>query len=108
MKNFLWIRLILIATILIPLLPTKMGLAAAPQQEGGEASRASDLLARMTPEERVGQLFLVTFTGTKVGPESEIFDLIYNHYVGGVILLDKNNNFPASETMLDDIWSLTN
>ncbi|MFN2151988.1 MAG: glycoside hydrolase family 3 N-terminal domain-containing protein, partial [Anaerolineales bacterium] len=62
----------------------------------------------MTPEERVGQLFLVTFTGTKVGPESEIFDLIYNRYVGGVILLDKNNNFTGSEEVLTDTWSLIN
>jgi beta-N-acetylhexosaminidase len=108
MRKHWWIRLLLIALILIPMIPTQLGLAAPSPQEGNEELRAQDLLERMTPEERVGQLFLVTFTGTKVGPESEIFDLIYNHYVGGVILLDKNNNFPDSETSINDTWSLIN
>ena len=82
--------------------------ATIQKQEGGEELRAQDLLERMTPEEKVGQLFLVTFTGTKVGPESEIFDLIYNHYVGGVILQDKNDNFPTTENPLNNTWSLIN
>ena len=70
--------------------------------------RAQDLLDRMTPEERVGQLFVVTFPDTRVGPDTEIFDLIYNYYIGGVILLDENNNFPVSENPLNDTWSLIN
>jgi len=49
--------------------------------------QAIELLERLTPEERVGQLFLVTFNGTDVGPESQIAALIDNHHVGGVILL---------------------
>jgi beta-N-acetylhexosaminidase len=53
-------------------------------------------LAAMTPEERVGQLFLVTFRGTSIGPDSQIFDLIANHHVGGVVLLAENNNFVAA------------
>jgi beta-N-acetylhexosaminidase len=50
----------------------------------------------MTPEERVGQLFLVTFRGTNTGPESQIYDLIANQHVGGVILLAENDNFLGS------------
>jgi beta-N-acetylhexosaminidase len=55
--------------------------------------QAIELLERLTPEERVGQLFLVTFNGTDVGPESQIAALIDNHHVGGVILLAENDNF---------------
>src|SRR5574341_135234 len=51
------------------------------------------VLDSMTPEERVGQLFLVTLHGTDTGADSQIYDLIANHHVGGVVLLAENNNF---------------
>jgi beta-N-acetylhexosaminidase len=51
------------------------------------------VLASMTPEERVGQLFLVTLSGMDVSADSQIYDLIANHHVGGVVLLAGNNNF---------------
>lgn len=57
--------------------------------------RARLLLEQMTPEERVGQLFLVTFRGTDTGPGTPIDDLIRNHHIGGVILLAQNDNFVA-------------
>lgn len=50
----------------------------------------------MTPEERVGQLFLVSFLGTDSSPESHAYDLIVNHHVGGVVLLSSNDNFVAA------------
>ncbi len=63
------------------------------------SEQAINLLERLTPEERVGQLFLVTFEGTHVDPESQIAALINDHHIGGVILLAENGNFsydPAS------------
>ncbi len=54
--------------------------------------QAAALLARMTPEERVGQLFLMTFQGSSLTPESPIYDLIANHHLGGVALQAANNN----------------
>ncbi len=56
-------------------------------------------LSKMTPEERIGQLFLVSFTGTDVGPTSPIHDLIANHHVGGVVLMAANNNFVGENTV---------
>ncbi len=56
-------------------------------------------LNKMTPEERVGQLFLVSFNGTDVGPTSQIYDLIANHHVGGVVLMAANNNFVDENTV---------
>jgi len=50
----------------------------------------------MSPEERVGQLFLVTFNGTDAGEESQVYDLITNQHVGGVILLREDDNFVSS------------
>lgn len=52
-----------------------------------------EMLAQLTPEERVGQLFLLTFLGTQIDEESQIYDLIVNHHIGGVILLAENDNF---------------
>jgi len=66
---------------------------AARAQTQSPATTAQAVLASMTPEERVGQLFLVTFRGTDINPESQIYDLIVNHHVGGVVLLSENDNF---------------
>jgi beta-N-acetylhexosaminidase len=54
------------------------------------------LFDSMTPEERVGQLFLVTFTGTETTDKSPIYDLIVNQHVGGVVLLASNDNFAGA------------
>jgi len=53
------------------------------------------LLSTMSPEERVGQLFLVTFQGTDTQEGTQINDLITDHHIGGVILLAGNNNIAA-------------
>ncbi|MCP4358160.1 MAG: glycoside hydrolase family 3 protein [Chloroflexi bacterium] len=57
-----------------------------------EDERVERLLADMTPEQRVGQLFLVTFVGDQVTSESDITDLILNYHVGGVTLDRDNDN----------------
>ena len=60
----------------------------------------SAILKSMTPQERVGQLFVVTFKGTDVGDTSEIYDLIVNYHIGGVVLLAQNDNFTAAPDTL--------
>ncbi len=60
-----------------------------------QATTPEATLASMTPAERVGQLFLVAFRGTDTGPEAQIYDLIINHHVGGVVLSAENDNFIA-------------
>jgi beta-N-acetylhexosaminidase len=58
------------------------------------------ILNSMTPEERVGQLFLVTFTGTDTSETSQIYNLMTQYHVGGVVLLAQNDNFvPAPDTV---------
>ena len=58
-------------------------------------------MATMTPEEKVGQLFLITFKGTDVSADSQIYDLIVNHHIGGVMLSAANDNFSAQGTVPD-------
>ncbi len=75
-------------------------LPAARAQTPIPPAKIKAVLDSMTPEERVGQLFLVTFHGTDTGAESQIRDLISNHHVGGVVLLAENDNFiPEPDTV---------
>jgi beta-N-acetylhexosaminidase len=55
--------------------------------------KAAAQLARLTPEERVGQLFLVAIPGAEIGPDSPIRTLISEYHIGGVVLLARNDNF---------------
>ena len=64
------------------------------------------LISRLSPEQKVGQLFLVNFTGTDVSEKSEIYDLITNHYVGGVMLSAANDNFIAAPDTINSAFSL--
>jgi beta-N-acetylhexosaminidase len=61
----------------------------------------------MTPEERVGQLFLVTFQGTDTHDQTEIYDLIVNHHVGGVVLQVANDNFLPQPDTVPNAYQLT-
>jgi beta-N-acetylhexosaminidase len=63
------------------------------------------LLNSMSPEERVGQLFLVTFTGTDLSENSQIYDLIRRYHVGGVVLLSSNDNFVAAPDTITDAYN---
>jgi beta-N-acetylhexosaminidase len=71
-------------------------------------AQAEQLLNRMTPEERVGQLFLVTFQGTDISPTSQIYDLVVYRHIGGVILRSENNNIPAQENITQSLGDFTN
>lgn len=54
---------------------------------------ARAIFARMTPAQRVGQLFVVTFQGNDVQFGSDIVDLIANDHIGGVVLSPRAGNF---------------
>ena len=82
--------------------------AGASAQPLTQATTAEAVLISMTPEERVGQLFLATFRGTDTGPESQIYDLIVNHHIGGAVLLADNDNFVAAPDTVAAVHQLIN
>ncbi len=94
-------RISLTVSLLLILLqvvsPLGASIAAPATQFATPEERAQTLLESLTPEERVGQLFLVTFTGTDAGPDSQIYDLIVNRHIGGVVLTAANDNFTDIE-----------
>ncbi len=62
----------------------------------------------LSPAERVGQLFMVSFTGNDVAPESDIADLVQNYRVGGVVVSTQNENFVNNPLVASQVLSLTN
>ena len=70
------------------------------------AQNALNLLTRLSAEEKVGQLFLVTMDGPSLQEDSQIRELIQNYHLGGVILKKTNNNFTASDQSLEDAYGL--
>src|SRR5689334_7061495 len=86
------LQAVVISTLILSLAG---GPAQASAQSPAVPQEVRQFLAQMTPEERVAQLFLVTFSGTDTGEQSQIYDLVVNHHVGGVALLAGNDNFLA-------------
>lgn len=97
-------RRVLVNLIFILLLLSTMGIKRV---SADPTSDAKTLLEGMTPEEKVGQLFLVTFEGAVVEEGMEIYELITEHHIGGVVLLAENNNF-TSEDVLTQTRELIN
>jgi len=98
-KKSIW-RIFLLLAFLVA------SLGNAPVQ-ARPASGAESILQDLTPEERVGQLFLVGFDGATLEMDSPIYDLIANYHIGGVVLLAENNNF-TSDDSLTQVATLVN
>ena len=60
---------------------------------------AQAIVDKMTPAEKVGQLFVVSFKGSRASLGSDINMLIRQHIIGGVILRPENDNFVSDETL---------
>lgn len=94
--------------ILLTFLASILGpVAGAQAQTATPPPQVRALLSSMSPEERVGQLFLVTFNGTDTSEGSQIYDLIANQHVGGVILLAENDNFISEPDTVTSTRQLT-
>jgi len=84
----------------------RQGLALDNGKFAAPAQQVKVTLSNMTPEEKVGQLFLVTFTGSSVDETSQIYDLIHNYNIGGVVLLNANDNFTSSPDTITNTQKL--
>ena len=97
-----WLTLFTVGASLLGPLP------AARAQTPIPASQIQAVLDTMTPEERVGQLFLVTFRGTDTSAEAQIRELISNHHIGGLVLQAGNDNFIAEPDTVTGAHQLIN
>lgn len=79
------------------------------QEVTGELDIAvENIFNRLTPDERVGQLFMVSFQGTNLTPNSPIARLIQEYRVGGVVISARNENFRNDNDTPARVLGLTN
>ena len=102
----LFVTILSLVTVISSISPAISGFGQGLKQSYDPVENASQLMAEMTPEERVGQLFLVTFNGPTVEQNSQILDLIANYHIGGVVLLVSNDNFVAAPDTLTSAYNL--
>jgi beta-N-acetylhexosaminidase len=88
------------AAVLLLLLLLAGGQTAHPVVANDHDEEARVIFDAMSIEERIGQLFLVTFEGDTAPQYSDIADLITNYQVGGVVLLAENNNITKPPAQL--------
>jgi beta-N-acetylhexosaminidase len=84
-----------------------VGLGEARAQGNGPPAAVRAIFQKMSPEERIGQLFLVTFAGTDTSDKSQIYDLVVNRHVGGVVLTASNDDFVAPPNTVSTAYELT-
>ena len=99
-RSVIILLLMVFLAVLLPL-PVRAQTPVTPPE-------VTAILNSMTPEERVGQLFLVTFTGTDTSSTSQIYNLMTQYHVGGVVLLAQNDNFAAAPDTVAQAHSLIN
>ncbi len=85
------LSLVILGTILLSLL------LPIPLKAQDESDFIQGLMDHMSVEERVGQLFLITFAGSDLGSDSDVAELIREYRVGGVVLLASSGNFTNGE-----------
>ncbi len=77
-----------------------------PEQTDLYNDRAQRILQSMSVDERVGQVFLVSFTGSSLDANPQLQDLIQKNRVGGVVLSKENDNFSGPENTLQKVQDL--
>jgi hypothetical protein len=90
-----------------PLIISQPGCLPFPRRH--LSTKSPGLMETLTPEERVGQLFLITFEGPEAGPTAQngVHELISKYHVGGVVLRSANDNFIAHDRTIPVALSLT-
>ncbi len=99
--------IVLISLLISLLAPSSVSASPTAQTITPDSPEVQAILASLTPQEKVGQLFLVTFSGRDTSETSAIYELIAQYHVGGVALLASNDNFTDVDTFAEDTLALT-
>ena len=106
MKKKWSVSLIFNSIFIFSLLNPSIGFGEEVINASEANAKAVRLAAQLSPEEKIGQLFLITFDGKTADETTEIFDLISNYHIGGVVLKSENGNISQSEEALQELNSL--
>ena len=102
MKTFKRLILILITLSLL------QRLSASSSQAQTVDEQVAAIMSRMSVEDKVGQLFIVPFVGASATPDTDIYQLLTEYKVGGIILLAANSNFRNDPSAPRQITELVN
>ena len=98
----------LVIMLAVLVLAAPISIFAAPlEQTNPPEVRAQAILDSLSPEEKVGQLFLVTFEGDDADLQSDIAHLAQVLRVGSVLLSPANRNFVNDAVAPTQVLSLT-
>lgn len=98
-------RRLLSGLLLLVLLLTSLPASVRAQADQPPPEVAA-LMEEMTPEERVGQLFLIHLQGAEIGEEAEIAAFLAAYSVGGVVLRQENDNFLNEPAQVEGVYQL--
>ena len=99
-RKFLIVLFLIFLFLRQSLAPDASSFAAPFAQTLTANEKAQALLQTLSPQEKVGQLFLVNFPGQTADTDTLIHNLIVNYHIGGVILEARNNNFASGDNTL--------
>ncbi len=69
---------------------------------------SAETMSRLSVADKVGQLFIVPFIGSNTDEKSDIWQLLTEYKIGGVILQSANSNFSNDDSTPRQVTELTN
>lgn len=96
-----WLLLLVLGSVLVPI-----HVDSAQQDELLDRA-VQNIMDDMTPQQKVGQLMMVTFDGTYLGRDADIIRLIEDYDVGNVLLLAENDNINGRFNTVERVQALT-
>lgn len=106
MKAWRILASLLIILLLLTVTSPAGKVFAEKSSQADPAVLAEQMLALMTAEEKVGQLFLVSFEGSEVSSNPQLQQLISQYHIGGVVLSARNDNFQGPADTLIQAYGL--
>ena len=101
-------RLTALLALLTPLIIAPLPAAKASSGQSADArAAAAAILDNLTDQEKIAQLFLVTFTGSSLDPAAPIFQILRRYHLGGVVLTRANDNFDDRTDVRAALHALT-
>lgn len=100
--------LLMLLHLFINALPIAAAAETVVDAQSTAQEQAQAMLEAMTVEEKIGQLFLLGFNGTSISQNSQIYSLINDYHIGGVILSTANDNFQPGTDPLETYAALIN
>jgi beta-N-acetylhexosaminidase len=90
--------------LLIVTLWISLAFEVRPPEQNDDALK---ILEAMSPAERIGQLFLVSFNGISFSEDDPIYDLVTERSISGVLISKDHDNISVSPDSITNLKALT-